>query len=164
MKTVNRVTLIIAILFICSSNIFSQNVKPESVVDVSSKSTFNKIPEGTEVTIIVILSIKDSWHINANKPLGGSLTPTEIKIDRSKDYAVQSIKYPAAEMITLPFSSEELALYESRATVKIKMIVSKNFEGKELKVEGKLQYQPCNNQTCLFPVSKPFIVEVKLKD
>ena len=163
MKTIKTLTLVTSILFIYSTAVFCQNIKPENVVDVSSKSTLSKTKYGTEVALDVILGIKDSWHINANKPLDESLTPTVIKFDKSKDFAVQGMKYPPAEMVKLSFSENELAVYEMQATVKTKLLVSKNFKGKTLTVKGSVQYQPCNNQTCLFPVSKPFTLELKLK-
>lgn len=163
MKTVKYLVLVVSILLLCSSDIFSQNISPVAVVDISSKSTVNKTPDGTEITLNIILSIKDTWHINANKPSDESLTPTVVKFDKSRDFAVTGIKYPPAEMLKLQFSSEELALYETQATIKAKLFVSNNYKGKELIVKGTLQYQPCNNQTCLFPVSKPFSLEVKLR-
>jgi thiol:disulfide interchange protein DsbD len=163
MKTVKYVALVISILFLYNAETFSQDVKPESVVDISSRSTVNKSSNGTEIELKVILIIEDTWHINAHKPTDESLTPTSVQFDKSKDFAITGIKYPPAEMLKLQFSNQELALYETQATVKTKIIVSKNYKGKELTVKGTLQYQPCNNQTCLFPVKKPFSFDIKLK-
>ncbi len=154
---------ILLIILFAKINIFSQNVSPESVVDVTSNSTIKKTKAGTEISLEIILSIKNSWHINANKPLYESLTPTVVKFDRSKDFAVQSIKYPPAEMVKLPFSNNELALYKTQAKIKVVLLVDKKFTGKKLNIKGTLQYQPCNDQTCLFPVSKPFTFDIKLK-
>jgi len=163
MKTVKYIALVISILFLYNPDILSQNVKPESIVDISSKSTISKTTNGTEIELKVILSIKDNWHINAHKLTDESLTATSVKFAKSKDFAITGIKYPPAVMLKLQFSNQELALYETQATVKVKIFVSKNFKGKELTVRGNLQYQPCNNQTCLFPVSKPFSFDIKLK-
>lgn len=163
MKTLKYSTLFAAILILFATGVYGQNVKPESVVDISSKSSAKKVAEGTLVTLNVILNIKDSWHINANKPTDESLTPTKVKFSKSSEYSVTRIKYPPAEMLKLPFSNQELALYEMQATVKTGLLVDKNFKGKTITVKGTLQYQPCNNQTCLFPVSKPFSLVVSLK-
>jgi hypothetical protein len=163
MKTVKTFIFIITIFLFYSSVIFAQNIKPENVVDISSKSAIDKTKEGKEVTLNIILSIKDTWHINANKPLDESLTPTVVKFDQSKDYVVQSIIYPPAEMVKLSFSNNDLAVYEMQATIRTKLFVGKTYKGGKLTVEGTLQYQPCNDQTCLFPISKPFSLEIKLK-
>lgn len=163
MKRIKYSTLFIVIMFLSAAGAYGQNVTPESVVTVSSKSSVKKGPEGTLVTLNVILSIKDSWHINSDKPTDKSLTPTKIKFSKSKEYSVTRVKYPPAEMLKLSFSNQELALYEMQATVKTSLFVSKDYKGKELTVKGTLQYQPCNNQTCLFPVSKPFSLVVSLK-
>ncbi|HKJ82268.1 MAG TPA: protein-disulfide reductase DsbD domain-containing protein [Ignavibacteriaceae bacterium] len=163
MKTVKYIALVISILFLYNPDIFSQSVKPESVVGISSKSTVNKTTNGTEIELKIILNIEDTRHINAHKPTDESLTPTSVKFEKSKDFAITGIKYPPAEMLKLQFSNQELALYETQATVKTKIFVGKNFKEKELTVRGNLRYQPCNNQTCLFPVSKPFSFEIRLK-
>lgn len=155
--------LILLIILLTKINIFGQNVSPESVVDVSSNSTIKKNKAGTEISSEIILSIKDSWHINANIPLEESLTPTVVKFDQSKDFAVQNIKYPPAKMVKLPFSNSELALYKTQAKIKVVLLVDKKFTGKKLNIKGTLQYQPCNDETCLFPVNKPFSMDVKLK-
>ena len=76
---------------------------------------------------------------------------------------MQKIEYPPAEMVKLQFSENELALYKTEATIKAVLTVNKNFKGKKLTINGMLQYQPCNDQTCLFPVSKSFKFELKLK-
>lgn len=164
MKKEKKIIAISLILFFCGLKIFAQGVLPESVVAVSSKSSVKESEYGKEITLNIILNIKDTWHINANKPADESLTPTVIKIEKSEHFAVQRIKYPPSEMIKLQFSNEELALYESQATIKVTIIVNKNFVGKSLTINGAVQYQPCNNQTCLFPVNKPFSLKVDLKE
>jgi hypothetical protein len=65
-------------------------------------------------------------------------------------------------MVKLQFSDKDLALYEQEAEINVVIEVNKNFTKKMLNIIGQLQYQPCNNQTCLFPVSKPFTVKEKL--
>ena len=66
-------------------------------------------------------------------------------------------------MVKLQFSENELALYEQETEINVVLNVEKNFKKKSFTLAGKLQYQPCNDQTCLFPVNKSFKVEVKLK-
>ena len=156
------IALSVSLIFL-STALFAQNVKPEDVVNVNPVTKVKHIKNGTEININFILSIKDSWHINANKPGDPSLTPTVIKIDSSSIFTVKGITYPPAQMVKLQFSENELALYEQEAVINVVLGVEKNFKKKSFTLTGQLQYQPCNDQTCLFPVNKLFKVEVKLK-
>jgi hypothetical protein len=160
-----KLKLLIILLFvlITGNNLIAQDVKPEDVVKITTTSKVIHQKEWNEINIHFILDIKKSWHINSNKPEDPSLTATVLKIDKSKEYAVQKISYPPASFVKLQFSESELALYEEQAVIKVVLITGKNFDSKKLLLKGSLQYQPCNDQTCLFPVNKPFIEEIKLK-
>ena len=155
------ITFISVIFF--SIGIFAQNIKPEEVVDISYVANLTKSKVKTAIDINFNLKIENTWHINANKPIDNSLTPTVLKIDPSSNYEIRKIEYPPAEMMKLQFSENELALYETEATIKAKLIVREDYKEKNLIINGELQYQPCNNQTCLFPVSKPFSIKIKLE-
>ena len=151
------------LMLLAGCSLHAQDIKPEDVVKITTSSKIIPQQEWKEININFILDIKDSWHINSNKPEDLSLTATTLKIAKSKEYAVQKISYPPASFVKLEFSEKELALYEEQAVIKVVLIIGKNFNESKLTVKGSLQYQPCNSQTCLFPVSKPFSIDVKLK-
>lgn len=146
----------IRILFICSlfllsgGNIFSQN-KTSDVVDISISSASDSVKKNN-FTILININIKEGWHINSNKPLDDYLTPTSAKLKDSSGIRILSIEYPPEIISKLQFSDSELSLYEGNVSIKI------NIESKVKKAEFELQYQSCNNQTCLFPVLKTLIV------
>jgi DsbC/DsbD-like thiol-disulfide interchange protein len=152
----NRISRMIRILFICSlfllsgGNIFSQN-KTSDVVDISISSASDSVKKNN-FTILININIKEGWHINSNKPLDDYLTPTSAKLKDSSGIRILSIEYPPEIISKLQFSDSELSLYEGNVSIKI------NIESKVKKAEFELQYQSCNNQTCLFPVLKTLIV------
>lgn len=162
MKLKFPIYYLLLILF-AAYNLNAQDIKPEDVVNISANSKIIPQQDWLEINVSFILDIKNSWHINSNKPEDPSLTATVLKIDKSKEYAVQKISYPPAEFVKLQFSENELALFEEQAVIKAVLIIGKNFNRNELTLKGTLQYQPCNDQTCLFPVSKPFGIDIKLK-
>jgi DsbC/DsbD-like thiol-disulfide interchange protein len=158
----NLLIVLMALIFFIIG-LHAQSIKPEDVVTITPITKVKNTKNGTELNIDFLLKIQKIWHINANKPNDSSLTPTEIKFDSSSLYKVISINYPPPEMVKLQFSDSELALYEQEAEINVIIEVNKNFNKKALNIEGHLQYQPCNNQTCLFPVSKSFDVKVKFR-
>ncbi len=150
-------------LLTAATEIYGQNIQPKDVVSVKAFVTNDSSKVNGFIYADVNLEIKDGWHINANKPLDDYLTPTTVSIKSSNDIKVVKIKYPAPLLMKLSFSETDLALYEDQATVKIvlKAVNPKKLKGQKLK--GEIQYQPCDNQTCLFPVTKEFSLNLSTK-
>jgi len=161
-KNIYILIISIVLFFIISPTNYGQNISPKDVVSIKVKT--NRILDRTKtVNLEVVLSIKDGWHINANKPLDDYLTPTVVSINDTSNVRVVNEEYPAPSFVKLKFSQTQLVLYENEAVVKLKLKIKKGFKKSNLKLEGKVQYQPCNDQTCLFPVSKSFSFELRFK-
>jgi hypothetical protein len=149
-----------ALVLVCAAAL-SQSIQSIDIVEIKTGSTVQSVPEGYEITLSIHLAIKNRWHINAHETTDSYLTPTVVQFDSSKKFSVKSIIYPPAEHIKLQFSESELALYEEEAIVVARAIVERMHVKNEVKIKGFVQYQPCNDQTCLFPVKKPFAIVVK---
>ena len=139
-----------------------QGASPNDIVGIKVKTSGESNRNGI-VEADIILEIKKGWHINADKPLDDYLTPTVVSIKDTVNVNLISIKYPPPLLSKLKFSGNELALYENEAVIKLQLRIKKGFKKLSLKINGGVQYQPCNDQTCLFPVSKPFSIELKFK-
>jgi len=158
----NRIRLMIRIFFLYSlllltgGNIFSQHKKTD-VVDIS----FSTVPDSVKknnFTILININIKEGWHINSNKPLDEYLTPTSVMLKDSSGIKISGIEYPPELISKLQFSDSELSLYEGNVSIKVNIEVEESFLKNKSKTEFELQYQSCNNQTCLFPVIKTITV------
>lgn len=159
----NSLIVMLVLMFYPADSSYCQNVQPKDIVSIKALVTNDSSKVNGLIYADVNLNIKDSWHINANKPLDDYLTPTSVSIKGSKDIKVLKIKYPAPLIMKLNFSENDLALYEDQATIKVilKVMNPKKLKGRKLK--GEIQYQPCNNQTCLFPVTKEFYLNLETK-
>jgi DsbC/DsbD-like thiol-disulfide interchange protein len=146
------------ILFIFyTGTLFSQDT-PDKIVDIKLSSINKNIRKDSLVTLELFLNIKNGWHINSNKPLDSNFIPTIVSLNDTSSFKVKKIDYPVPQLKKLSFSENELSLYEDQALIKIQLVVNKNYKKKNLTVNGKVQYQPCNDQTCLFPATKSFSV------
>jgi DsbC/DsbD-like thiol-disulfide interchange protein len=154
---------LIAFCFILNNRINGQNISSKDIVNVKVKSnkTLNK---NDTINVDVVLNIKDGWHINANKPLDDYLTATVLSLKDTSNIHIAGLEYPVPILTKLNFSQTQLALYEDQATIKLKLKVKKSFKKSKLKLNGTVQYQPCNDQTCLFPVRKQFSSELHFKN
>jgi hypothetical protein len=145
-----------------NQEILGQNISPKDVVNIKVK-TAKLLNKNEIINLDVILMLKDGWHLNANKPLDDYLTPTVVSLDTSNVHIVNE-EYPEPLLTKLKFSETQLALYEDETVIKLSLTIKKGFKKSVLKLGGEVQYQPCNDQTCLFPVSKPFSVELHFKN
>jgi hypothetical protein len=143
-------TLFFFFVFVFSF-LFAQDVKPIDVVEIHPSPAVTRVKEGYSVSLTVKLDIKKGWHINAHTPLDSYLIPTNLLFDSSK------------EIVKLAFSDDQLALYLDQAVLKATLTVPKRYSGTSMTIHGTVQYQPCNDQTCLIPVKKPFSIVVSLK-
>jgi DsbC/DsbD-like thiol-disulfide interchange protein len=149
--------LFVILLLITVNITFSQSISPDKIVDIKII-----IPHGISSTGLVdaevILSIKKGWHINANKPLDENLSPTVLSFNENNSVQIQKITYPDPSLKKLSFSDSKLALYEEDVIIKVQIKVNKKSASQGLKLDGTVKYQACNDQTCLFPVSKPLSI------
>ena len=146
------------VLLINGGNLDAQN-KNNNIVDINLSS----VPDTTNknyFTVFININIKDGWHLNSNKPSDEYMTPTSVKLCDSLGIGIVNIEYPPEMITKLQFSESELSLYEGMITIKIKLKADEVFIRNKKKVEFEIEYQSCNNQTCLFPVQK--VISVKL--
>ncbi len=153
-------TLFLFSLF--SGFINSQTTSKDKIVDVKVKAP-REISVNKTFDVEIILDIKDGWHINANKPIGDNLVPTKVSLKDTSTIKVVKGIYPQPILTKLQFSNSQMALYEDQAVVKVRLKVKKEFGKRSIKLRGEVQYQPCNDQTCLFPASEPFSFDLKIK-
>lgn len=155
-----RVIYIVLFTAVLSVLIFPQDT-PDKIVNISVEQKSKQIKPGKDSELLVKVKIKKGWHINANKPLDKNLVATTLTINESPDYTVSGIIYPQPIIGYLSFSENELALYEGEAVIQVKIKPGKKVKDK-FTLKGQLQFQPCNDQTCLFPFKKDFSTELKV--
>ena len=160
-KRINLFKLIIFFILF-NGNLFPQDT-PDKIVDAKLFSISKIIKIDSVIDLKLLVEIKKGWHINSNKPLDPNLVPTVISLDTSS-FKLIEIKYPQPYIKKLSFSENELSLYENEAVIKMRILIDKNYKLKNLNVNGKIQYQPCNDQTCLFPLTKTFSADLIIND
>ncbi|GIK22125.1 MAG: thiol:disulfide interchange protein DsbD [Ignavibacteriota bacterium] len=138
--------------------IFAQG---SDVVKIAVKESSVKVSQGDEFKTTLEITIDQTWHINSQKPNDDFLIPSEIT---AKGNGVKLIKviYPEAHNIKLAFSEELVSVYEGTAYAKLTFRVDKNAPVGKQKVLVTLDYQACNDMTCMPPndVATEFEIEV----
>ena len=153
-----RIILLLSLLLITGGIIYSQDVIKD-VVEINISTARDSIKKNT-FTILFNINIKDGWHLNSNKPLDDYLTPTSVKLKDSTGYKILNIEYPQEIISKLQFSDSELSLYEGNVTIKVMLEKNSGLFKVPNIASFELEYQSCNNKTCLFPVQKTLSVEL----
>ncbi|HQF43971.1 MAG TPA: protein-disulfide reductase DsbD, partial [Ignavibacteriaceae bacterium] len=131
------------------------------VVKLSVKEPSIKVEQGKEFNVDLGLAIDNGWHINSQKPHDDFLIPSEITA-KGNGIKLTKVKYPKAHDIKLAFSEAPLSVYEGSVVAGLILRADKNAPVGNQKVNITLDYQACNDMSCMPPtdVSIEFTVEV----
>jgi len=124
-------------------------------VDLKWQVAPGTAPAGSELVLTVAL--ERGWHVNAHDPDRPYLIPTALAVDPPGDAAVAEIRYPEAVIRRLAFAPDmSLRLYEGTFPIRIRLNGAA-----PSRLDARLTYQACNDQTCLPPrtVAVPFQAE-----
>ena len=147
-----KIFFLYSLMVFAWGNLYSQD-KNENIVDISL-SSFPDTANKNYFVVFVNIDIKEGWHVNSNKPFDEYLTPTSVKLKDTSGIKIIKIDYPPEMIAKLQFSEAELSLYKGMVTIKIILRADDIFLMNKKKAMLELDYQSCNNQTCLFPVQK----------
>jgi thioredoxin:protein disulfide reductase len=154
--------LLLTISFFLSLQIFAQN---QDVVKIAVVEKSLKVIQGEQVSISLSITVNPGWHINSNKPNDEFLIPSEITA-RGNGLKLIGVKYPKAHELKLSFSEEPVSVYEATSNAKLTFGTSQDAPIGKQKIIITLDYQACNDVSCLPPntTTTEFEIEVIKKE
>jgi thiol:disulfide interchange protein DsbD len=111
---------------------------------------------GATRTIFIEVTVNPPFHINSHLPTDEFLVPTSLNIQPAKGVAVVKIDYPAGELKKFIFSESPLSVYEGTVRIAVTLALAPDFSGTEVRVDGSLGFQACDNNSCLAPDESSF--------
>ncbi len=161
MKT-KLLTILFLVLIFTGINYPQFGIK-NNLVKIKSFQSFDKVYPGGELKLAVKTKIDSSWHINSNKPYDDFLIPTKLTID-NKDFIVEKTLYPKAHDLKLGFSENPLSVWQDNILISCLIKTKKDLMPGQYLLIITLQYQACNNATCLPPTSVKDTVQIQVAD
>ncbi len=152
--------LLFAVLFFTSLSYPQFGIK-NNLVKIKTYRSFDKVYPGGEIKLAVKAKIDSSWHINSNKPYDDYLIPTKLTIE-NKDFNIEKTLYPKAHDLILAFSDNPLSVWQDDILIASLVKVNKNLSPGEHPVVVTLNYQACNNATCLPPTSVKDTINIEV--
>ena len=149
-----------AISFVNTSAQFDQN---KEVVKIKLESSQKKAARNSLLKVALKVSIEKGWHINSNKPHEDFLISTKV-VSTDKRFPLANVEYPNAQDITLGFSDQPVSVFEGDIVINLLINIEKELSPGSYKIPIKVEYQSCNNQTCMPPTSVSDLFEVTVTD
>ena len=117
---------------------------------------------GKSVVIKIEIEIKEGYHIQANKVNNDFLIPTILEINEYKNIIIGIQQFPSPKKIKLEGTDIFLDVYDGVSEIRIPITVAKEIPKGKHKLKANLQYQACDNKTCLFPKNITFSFTLKV--
>lgn len=143
-------------LVFITKNLYSQS---ENIVKLSIQNPSGEIQKGQQFTVELTAIINPSWHINSNKPNDEFLIPSVVSA-KGKNIKLVTIKYPKPHELNFSFSDSPVSVFEGETKIGLTFEVQENTSAGKQNVEVILNYQACNDVTCLPPNSTSTNFEV----
>jgi thioredoxin:protein disulfide reductase len=140
--------VLFAITFIARSS-YSQG---GDIVKLSLQSHAVEVQKGKQFSVDITASINPSWHINSNKPNDEFLIPTLVSA-KGKGIKLIKVRYPKPLELKFSFSDSPVSVFEGETKIGLTFEVQESVAADKQIVEVILDYQACNDVTCLPPNS-----------
>lgn len=112
------------------------------------------LQRGGEAGIEVFAEIQPGWHINAHKPNESYLIPTVVELKVPPGVTSEPLNYPPPDARSFAFApGKKLLVYEGKVGITGALGVPDDFEADSFRVGAEIEYQACNDTTCLPPAS-----------
>lgn len=122
----------------------------------------DQVKPGDEIKIAVPASIESGYHINSNKPKEANLIATVLSVTSKDGIKTTGTRYPAAKDYTFEFSDKPVSVYEGNITIFAKVRIPENLKPGNYKLELAVEYQACNDHSCLPPNDAKTTITIKV--
>jgi hypothetical protein len=120
-----------------------------------------QVRAGSSATIDLDFRIGSEFHVNSNKPKSELLIPTSLRLNATDPLAIATVKYPAGQDMSFPFSpNEKLSVYSGDFTITAVIKASPKATNGTYPVSGELHFQACDRSACYPPKSIPVKFEI----
>lgn len=153
---------ILVLLLLVSLQVFAQLPDNTNIVKVKLFSSLDKVVAGTELLMAIELDIADTWHINSDDPKDEFLVPSNISVSGNENIEMIKVAYPPAKEYKFDFSEQPVLVWEGKFFIPIKIKFSNNAKLGPSDLIITLDYQACNNITCLAPTSISDTLQIEI--
>lgn len=118
---------------------------------------------GKPDTLRIQISVKEGYHIQANRLKDESLIPTSISFPKKQEEIITGeALFPKAKKLLLTGTEDSLDVFDGHFEMAVPIKAEPNLRAGNYLLHAIIRYQPCDHRSCLFPRTKEFDVEVEV--
>jgi hypothetical protein len=117
---------------------------------------------GEKQVLSIGVTVKDGFHIQANRLRDESLIPATLVIDTAGGITPGKIKFPASKKFKLEGTDSFLDVYDGYIEILVPVKTDKKISKGRHSVHGVFRYQACDAKRCFFPKSLEFIIPAEV--
>lgn len=145
----------------CVRTTRAQNLPaPGKVAKADLYVSLEPVPRGSTFEIAAVVHVLPGFHMNSHKPSEDYLIPTELTPKPPAGIKDVETIYPPGIDKKLSFSDKPLSVYTGTFTIRAKFSVAANAALGAMSLPFTLQYQACNEDSCLPPVRIPVTARI----
>jgi DsbC/DsbD-like thiol-disulfide interchange protein len=157
-------TLVLICFFLTASSHAAPAPQTNDVLQPQAYVSLQPVPRDHAFEIAVVGKITPGFHVNAHQPSEDYLIPTKITADLPPGILVVETTYPRGVMRGFSFTKEQLRVYEGSFTVRMKLRAQSSARIGKQKIALTINYQACNQDSCLPPTKVSTAVELEVAD
>ena len=127
--------------------------KKDELVRARAYLSTDRLPAGGTCRIVVLLDVKEGWHINANPPSPDFLKPTKLSFKSKSGVTLAAPVYPKGHGFKMEGEDMDAMVYEGEVAIDGTLTVPKSSGGVTDEMEITVNYQACNEKGCQPPKS-----------
>jgi len=132
----------------------------EPVVSVRATGPAGSLQPGQAAVLTVEVKISPPYHINSDRPLQDYLIPTTLELGPQQSLTFGEPIFPPAPVKKLPVADSPMAVYEGTVKIAVEIMPAAGLSVKAVKIDGKVNYQACNDRYCLPPAAQAFSLTI----
>ena len=121
--------------------------------------SLDKLAPGTRFRLAVVLDLPAPWHVNANPASDPDLIPTTLDWQAPATVVFEPVTYPTGRPTKADWAEKPVALYAGRVLFLANARLRDDAPPGPVRIEGRLRYQACNDQSCFAPRTIPVVIE-----
>lgn len=144
--------------------LFSEPANKGLQKDVVKVQTSKTVIEKEKTAILVVeVSVKDGYHIQANKVNDKSLVPALLNTSPIEQLEIGTPEFPPFKLFRLEGTTDDLNVFDGKFVIKVPVKAKKNVLPRSYTLKAGFYYQACDHRSCLFPRTINFEMEVVVK-
>lgn len=132
---------------------------PAKRLKVTQSASDTLVHGGQRFKVRLEMEIPPRSHVYAPGVKG--YIPIDWKLTPADSFEEVPIRYPEPRSLYLKPIKETVPVYEGKLVLEREIIPAQKYTGKELKVEGSLRYQVCDDRKCYVPETLALLWTVK---